>query len=415
MAVVAVCGWLRRPSGPPNCWRRPESSAAFGRDSLYLERYLPSPRHIEVQVLADAHGGTVCLGDRDCSVQRRHQKLVEEAPAPGLTTEVRLRMAESAARLARAIGYVGAGTVEFLVDGELFYFLEMNTRIQVEHPVTELVFGIDLVHEQLRIAGGSPLGPAIREPSPRGHAIECRITAEDPGRGFLPVPGIVSLLRVPSGPGVRFDTGYDEGDAIPRHYDSLVGKLVVWGPDRTTALSRMRDALARLRIEGVPTSVPACAAVLADPVFQQGAANTSWFESCIEPGLPDAAPHRDNECGHDARDGVVMGGRRYVIPMPPHPGARRSERRAARPIPRASHAKPGTLDGTLTSPLQGTVVAVHVTPGAQVRAGDVLVTLESMKMELPVQAPADARVEAVQVLPGDAVSPGQLLVAISPS
>jgi acetyl-CoA carboxylase, biotin carboxylase subunit len=247
-----------------------EALSAFGDGSVYLEKYLDRPRHIEIQVLADAHGSTVHLGERDCSVQRRHQKLIEEAPSPALTPELRARMGETAVAAARAVGYRNAGTIEFLFQDGEFYFLEMNTRIQVEHPVTELVTGIDLVQWQLRIAGGEAIPFEQDAIVPNGHAIECRITSEDPGNSFLPSTGRVVLFQPPGGPGVRWDGAVAEGVDVSLYYDPLLGKLVVHGPDRTAALDRMERALAELRIVGVQTSAPFHRRVMAEPSFRAG-------------------------------------------------------------------------------------------------------------------------------------------------
>jgi acetyl-CoA carboxylase biotin carboxylase subunit len=255
-----------------------EAQSAFGDGAVYLEKCIERPRHIEVQVLADAHGGVVHMGERECSVQRRHQKLIEEAPSPVVDPDLRGRMGDAAVQAARSVGYRSAGTVEFLLapDGA-FYFLEMNTRIQVEHPVTELVYGVDLVREQLRIAAGSPLGiaPGLR---PRGHAIECRITAEDPLGGFLPATGRVAYLRVPTGPGVRWDGGIEPGNEIGLHYDPLLGKLIVWSETRERALRRMRRALGELLVVGVPTSQAFHRRVMDDPVFRSGAYDVGYVE-----------------------------------------------------------------------------------------------------------------------------------------
>jgi acetyl-CoA carboxylase biotin carboxylase subunit len=256
-----------------------EARKAFGDGSVYLERYVERPRHIEIQVLADQHGRVVSLGERECSIQRRHQKLIEEAPSVVVTSGLRRRMGEAAAAAASAVGYVGAGTVEFLLarDGE-FYFLEMNTRIQVEHPVTELVYGVDLVREQLRIAAGQPMRVAAGLLQPRGHAIECRITAEDPFSGFLPATGVVQYLRVPGGPGVRWDGGVESGNEVTLYYDPLLAKLIVWGENRDVAIQRMWRALRELVIVGVPTSQAFHLRVLADPEFRRGELDITYVD-----------------------------------------------------------------------------------------------------------------------------------------
>jgi acetyl-CoA carboxylase biotin carboxylase subunit len=267
-------------TGLPSAFRAAASEAqsAFGDDALYLEKFLERPRHVEIQVMADGHGQVVHVGERECSVQRRHQKMIEEAPSPVVDPELRGRMGQAAVQAARSVGYRSAGTVEFLLapDGA-FYFLEMNTRLQVEHPVTELVYGVDLVREQLRIAAGAPLALSAN-PEPRGHAIECRITAEDPLGGFLPATGRLSYLRVPSGPGVRWDGGVDAGTDVGLHYDPLLAKLVVWAESRDGAIRRMRRALDELLIVGLPTSQAFHRRVMDDPVFRSGAYDISYFE-----------------------------------------------------------------------------------------------------------------------------------------
>ena len=269
-----------------------EAQSAFGDGAVYIEKFIERPRHIEVQVLADGHGAVVHLGERECSVQRRHQKLIEEAPSPVVDPELRARMGDAAVQAARSVGYRSAGTVEFLFapDGA-FYFLEMNTRIQVEHPVTELVYGVDLVREQLRIAAGLPLGVSegLR---PRGHAIECRITAEDPLGGFLPATGRLAYLRVPSGPGVRWDGGIETGTEIGLHYDPLLGKLIVWAETRDRAIRRMRRALDELLVVGVPTSQAFHRRVMDDPVFRSGAYDIGYVEHVGMPLLASDPPER---------------------------------------------------------------------------------------------------------------------------
>ena len=261
---------------------RSEAGAAFGDASLYLERAVVEPRHVEIQILADAHGGIVHLGERECSIQRRHQKLIEESPSPCVDAELRARMGEAACRVAAAAGYVNAGTVEFLVDAERrFYFLEMNTRLQVEHPVTEMVTGLDLVREQLRIAAGEPLGYRQADVTWKGWAIECRINAEDPFGGWLPSPGTITGLRAASGPGVREDSGAYEGYTVPRWYDTLLAKLIVWGADRPTALARMLRALGEYQVVGVRTTIPALARIIAHPDFRAGRLSTALLERIL--------------------------------------------------------------------------------------------------------------------------------------
>jgi len=275
---------VRRAEDLPEALRaaRAEAGAAFGDAAVYFERALESPRHIEIQVLADTHGHVIHLGERECSIQRRHQKLVEECPSPLLDAALRARMGDAACRLARAAGYVNAGTVEFLVDAERnFYFLEMNTRLQVEHPVTELVTGIDLVREQLRVAAGEPLGITQPDVAWRGWAIECRINAEDPFAGWLPSPGTITGLRVPSGPWVRDDSGVYEGYTVPRFYDTLISKLIVWGADREAACERMARALAEYRVLGVRTTIPALARIVSHPDFRAGRLSTAFLERVL--------------------------------------------------------------------------------------------------------------------------------------
>jgi len=313
---------------------RSEAASAFGESAVYIERYLEAPRHVEIQVLADGHGHVVHLGERECSIQRRHQKLIEECPSPVATAELRRAMGEAACRVAAAVGYVNAGTVEFLVDAERrFYFLEMNTRLQVEHPVTELVTGRDLVKDQLRIAAGDPLGFAQDDVGWRGWAIECRINAEDPDQGFLPCPGRVASLRVPGGPWVRDDTGVYAGYTIPRYYDTLMAKLVVWGPDREAAVARMTRALGEYRVAGVETTIPLLARVLRDPEFRAGRLSTHFLERLLEAGGPRAdGPRRTAALVAAALHAYERAGRQEPPPGPASPVA---WRRAAQPAWRA--------------------------------------------------------------------------------
>jgi acetyl-CoA carboxylase, biotin carboxylase subunit len=272
---------------------RSEAGAAFGDSAVYVERYVEEPRHIEIQVLADGHGNVVHLGERECSIQRRHQKLIEESPSPFVTPELRARMGAAACAVASAVGYVNAGTVEFLVDRERnFYFLEMNTRLQVEHPVTELVTGRDLVKEQLRIAAGDKLGFTQDDVAATGWAIECRINAEDPHAGFIPSPGRIAGLRPASGPWVRDDTGVYAGYTIPRFYDTLMAKLIVWAPDRDGAIARMGRALREYRVSGVRTTIPLLARVVADPDFAAGRLSTAFLDRLLERDRPEAGGGR---------------------------------------------------------------------------------------------------------------------------
>jgi len=270
---------------------RSEAQGAFGDSAVYLERYVIEPRHIEVQVLADAHGAVIHLGERECSIQRRHQKLIEESPSPFVDAALRARMGEAACRITRAAGYRNAGTIEFLVDGQAnFYFLEMNTRLQVEHPVTEMVTGIDLVREQLRVAAGEPLGYTQDDIRWRGAALECRINAEDPFAGWLPSPGTITGLRTPGGPWVRDDSGVYQGFTVPSAYDTLMSKLIVWGADRVAAIARMSRALAEYRVTGVRTTIPVLERIMADEDFRAGRISTAFLERLL-PGLSAEAGH----------------------------------------------------------------------------------------------------------------------------
>ena len=409
-----------------------ESAAAFGRDDVYLERYLSSARHVEVQVFADTHGNAVWIGDRDCSVQRRHQKLIEEAPAPGLSDELRRAMGEASVRLAKQVGYVGAGTVEFLVeaDRDAFYFLEMNTRIQVEHPVTEMTLGLDLVAEQLAVAAGEPLSITESGAAPRGHAIEVRVNAEDTrGALFMPSPGPIATVKAPTRAGVRWDGGYESGDEVQPYYDSLVGKLIVWAPSRDRALDRLTLALDELVIDGVPTTVPAARQIIAHKDFRNVAMHTNWLERDIDlasmlPPVedPDTDDAEDQDEEIQPRNEVWVGDRRYVIPffspataaVPGAPAAEAQARRAtgASGGPRKKRSGGAAASGEVRSPMQGTVAQIDVEVGARVEAGQVLMVLEAMKMQNPIRAAITGVVESLQVKVGQVVASGAALATV---
>jgi acetyl-CoA/propionyl-CoA carboxylase, biotin carboxylase, biotin carboxyl carrier protein len=398
---------------------RREAGAAFGRDEVYLERYLQAARHIEVQVLADSQGTALWLGDRDCSVQRHHQKLIEESPAPGLSDQLRIAMGEAAVRLIREVGYVGAGTIEYLVEGDQFYFLEMNTRIQVEHTVTEEVLGLDLVVEQIMVASGAPLSLVSSGPAPRGHSIECRINAEDTTGGrFTPTAGLIERLRVPTRPGTRFDQGYESGDRIEPYYDSMVGKLVVWAPTREIAIRRCLAALREFEVAGLPTTIPVLETVLAHPDFGAAAVTTGWLESTVMAAAADetvrSAPGDDFG---SRRDEVTVGGRRYVIPQFDSRGNAASTGATGRAgVLRHGGVRRGTEAeaGVVTSPMQGVLTSIDTAEGDNVTADQVLFIVEAMKMQNQVRAGCDGIVASVPVAVGDALATGTLLARIEP-
>ncbi len=409
-----------------------EAQAYFGRSEAYLEKYLPRPRHIEMQIFADTHGNAVWLGERDCSVQRRHQKLIEESPAAGLTEKTRAAMGEAAVKVAKACSYVNAGTVEMLYqpvegsDGGEFYFLEMNTRLQVEHCVTELVTSLDLVAEQIRVASGEPLSFTQDSIEHHGHAIEVRVNAENASKGFLPSPGTISKLRLPSGPGVRWDGGYDEGDAISQYYDNLLGKLIVWGPDRDGARRRMLRALAELEVEGIHTTVPAHVLVLSHPDFAVGEHSTSWLENEVDlsaltsdTGAGTTVAVSDTAEAEPLTERTVpveVDGKRFSVKvwLPDAPvvtgGAASVGKRAPKPKAAASSGSGG--DGTVNAPMQGTVVKVLVNVGDAVEVGQGLLVLEAMKMENHISAERAGTVAEVRVSAGETVGTGAVLVII---
>ena len=396
---------------------RRESLAYFGRDELYMERYLTAPRHIEVQVLADNHGNVVHLGGRDCSAQRRHQKLIEEAPAPGLSDEVRAAMGEAAVKVAEGCDYTNAGTVEFLYEDGGFWYLEMNTRLQVEHPVTELVTGLDLVEQQLRIAAGEPLAFTQEDVEIRGHAIEVRINAEDPAGGaFLPSPGRITQLRAPDGFGVRFDTGFEAGDEVSQFYDNLIGKLIVWGADRDTAIRRILRALGELEVTGVATTAPADVAILEHPDFVAATHSTKWVEETLDLTGVGGGSGEDADAppGSVRRDTTVeVDGRRIEVsiwvPDPAEVGTLGGRPRRASAGPNTAG---GVGNGQVAVPMQGTIVKVVVEVGDTVAAGDTVCVLEAMKMENNVVADVGGTVTEVKVAVGDSVGSGDVVVVI---
>jgi acetyl-CoA/propionyl-CoA carboxylase biotin carboxyl carrier protein len=399
---------------------RREAETAFNNGDLYVEKYLDDPRHIEIQILADTHGNVVHLGERDCSVQRRHQKLIEECPSPALTPALRAEMGTAAVRLAQSVGYVSAGTLEFLYQDGHFYFLEMNTRIQVEHTVTELVYGVDLVAAQLRIAQGEALWLDQAALTPRGHAIECRINAEDALHGFRPALGTVGAYHEPTGLGVRVDSGIRAEYTIPPFYDSLLAKLVTWGADRSEALARMRRALADYQIEGVITTIPFHRAALAHPIFQQGALSVNFIPR--HPELLDqtaafSAPAEPVAVDPPAepRDFTVeVNGRRFGVKVFGAGAAPAAVATNARPAAgkRAAGSKKAGLaekvDGVI-SPIQGRVAAVRTEAGQQVEAGQVLFIVEAMKMENEITAPHAGTIGEVRVAAGVTVEAGAVL------
>ncbi|GAB3277039.1 acetyl/propionyl/methylcrotonyl-CoA carboxylase subunit alpha [Sinomonas notoginsengisoli] len=400
-----------------------ESQAAFGRGECFVEKFLDRPRHVEAQVLADTHGNVVVVGTRDCSLQRRYQKLVEEAPAPFLTPDQRSRIHSSAKAICREAGYVGAGTVEYLLgaDGTVS-FLEVNTRLQVEHPITEETSGVDLVAAQLHIADGGVL-PVLQDPEPRGHSIEFRINAEDPGRGFLPSPGKVTRFATPTGPGIRVDSGVREGFTVPAQFDSLLAKLVVTGADRQQALRRARWALREFEIEGLPTVLPFDRAVVGSPAFaaEDGAESfgvyTTWIESEFAGDLA-ASPEFTAPAGHDGARrtfAIDLDGKRVTLGLPAEllaglgTGAR-AHAGSAHDGAASSGAAATAAD--LTSGMGGTVVKWLVEPGTAVEAGDGVVVLEAMKMETTVQAHRSGTVGEHGAATGAAVAPGTVLTTI---
>lgn len=401
-----------------------EATAAFGRGECFIERFLDAPRHVETQCLADAHGNVVVVSTRDCSLQRRNQKLVEEAPAPFLTEDQNRRLYESSKAILKEAGYLGAGTCEFLVgqDGTIS-FLEVNTRLQVEHCVSEEVTGIDLVREQFRLARGEELG--YGDPEVRGHSIEFRITGEDPGRNFLPAPGTLRVLKNPTGPGVRVDSGVEQGDVISGNFDSMLSKLIITGASRPQALQRARRALEEMVVEGIPTVIPFDLAVVSDPAFAPAEGpfkvHTRWIETEFTNNLPawtpDAAADADGSAEDRQRVVVEVGGKRLEVVLPASLGTLGTGSSAAgkpgKSKKRSRSAGPTAATGNaLTSPMQGTIVKVAVAHGDVVSEGDLVVVLEAMKMEQPLTAHRSGTITGLTATAGETVSAGAIIATI---
>ncbi|CPS35316.1 Probable bifunctional protein acetyl-/propionyl-CoA carboxylase (alpha chain) AccA3 [Mycobacteroides abscessus] len=405
-----------------------EAVAAFGRGECFVERYLDKPRHVEAQVIADQHGNVVVAGTRDCSLQRRFQKLVEEAPAPFLTDAQRKEIHESAKRICKEAGYYGAGTVEYLVgqDG-LISFLEVNTRLQVEHPVTEETAGVDLVLEQFKIANGEAL-QFTEDPEPRGHSIEFRINGEDAGRNFLPAPGPVKVYDTPTGPGVRLDSGVQAGSVIGGQFDSMLAKLIVTGRDRNEALARSRRALAEFNVEGLATVIPFHRAVVSDPAFigdEDGfTVHTRWIETewnnTIEPFTAVGEAADEDEALPRQKLVVEVGGRRLEVSLPGDislgggggGAANGVVRKKPKARKRGGHGGGAATGDSVTAPMQGTVVKVAVEEGQEVEAGELIVVLEAMKMENPVTAHKAGTVTGLSVEAGAAITQGTVIAEI---
>jgi acetyl-CoA/propionyl-CoA carboxylase biotin carboxyl carrier protein len=390
-----------------------EADTYFGRAEVYIEKYLDRPRHIEAQIIFDAQGSGFFLGERDCTTQRRHQKLIEESPAPGIDDDGRARIGEAALAVADAVGYRNAGTVEFLYsgDGDLF-FLEMNTRLQVEHPVTEMTTGLDLVALQLRVARGDELD--LYEIEARGHAIEFRINAEDPAADFRPSPGRITDYHEPGGFGVRVDSGVAAGDSISPYYDNLVAKLIVWADDRETAIAKGRRALADFELVGPATTIPALARIIDLPQFREASHHTRFVEDVdfSDLGLSGGPALPEEEATKTREATVEVGGRRFQVRLW-FPEAQIAGAAPIRRPPRLERGAPGGDDGgVITAPMQGTIVKMGVKAGDQVKTGAMICILEAMKMENEIKSPVDGDVVDLRVQAGDSVSAGAVLAVV---
>ncbi len=404
---------------------RSEALKGFGRDECYVERYLTWPRHIEMQIIGDTHGNCVWVAERDCSAQRRHQKLIEESPAPAFPAEVRQAMGDAAVKVAKACGYYNAGTVEFLFQDGEFFFLEMNTRLQVEHPVTEMVSGIDLVAEQIRVASGLPLSFTQESVSLSGHAIEVRINAENPAEGkFLPSPGDISTLVPPAGFGTRWDGGYESGDTVSQYYDNLVGKLICWGEDRPTAIARTLRALREFRIQGIATTIPADIAILEHPDFAAATHSTKWVEDTLDlTGVSSTPVSTDADAEPKVqRDvDVEVNGKRFAVKVfvpqsQAGAGVAVGSATSGAAKPRRGSAGGGGAagggSGAVAVPMQGTIVKILVEVGQEIEAGATVCVLEAMKMENNIAAEKAGTVKEIKVAPGDSVGAGDVVVII---
>jgi acetyl-CoA/propionyl-CoA carboxylase, biotin carboxylase, biotin carboxyl carrier protein len=409
-----------------------ESKAAFGRDEAYIERYLTWPRHVEMQIIGDQHGNVVWVGERDCSAQRRHQKLIEESPAPDFSDELRQAMGAASVQLAKAVGYFNAGTVEFIYQDGEFFFLEMNTRLQVEHPVTEVVTGIDLVEWMIRVASGEQLPMTQDEinTSRRGHAIEVRLNAENPAGGkFLPSPGPIKEFVRPDGYGVRTDAGYEPGDSISQYYDNLIAKLIVWGKDRPTAIARAIRALEETKITGVHTTIPADLAILRHPDFAAAKHSTKWVEDTLDLKSLTSSKGDDAAVAPAVAEGEVakvrrdmdveVNGKRFSVSawvpdIAPVVGVAAGAGAAAKPKRTAAAATGAAAGGSgaVTVPMQGTIVKILVEVGQAIEAGAAVVVLEAMKMENHIAAEKSGTVKEIKVKPGDTVGAGDVVVII---
>jgi acetyl-CoA/propionyl-CoA carboxylase, biotin carboxylase, biotin carboxyl carrier protein len=409
-----------------------EAKSAFGRDEAYIERYLTWPRHIEMQIIGDQHGNVVWVGERDCSAQRRHQKLIEESPAPEFSPELREAMGACAVQLAKAVGYYNAGTVEFIYENGAFFFLEMNTRLQVEHPVTEVVTGIDLVEWMIRVASGEPLPMTQDEinASRRGHAIEVRLNAENPTAGkFMPSPGTLTSFNRPDGYGVRVDAGYEAGDTVSQYYDNLIAKLIVWGKDRPTAIARTIRALKETTITGVHTTIPADLAILEHPDFAAAIHSTKWVEDKLDlsalvatkgsdpvpiPGAAEGEPARVRRDLDVEVNGKRFAVKAWVPESGPVVGVAAGSAAAAPKAKRAASAGGAAAggSGSVAVPMQGTIVKVLVEIGQSVEAGAPVVVLEAMKMENHINAEKTGVVKEIKVKAGDTVGAGDVVVVI---